>query len=131
MNKMFNRLFGKNKKDRFTEQELLDGAKHREKIISRAEAMKRLSVNDDFKLYCEILREDKQRLIDNLLCEEANNMKSAEQKIRLVARINQIDKCVSKPKSLVWQMENLTEVREAIKEQSLVRQAHGKKTGGE
>ena len=122
------RLFG-NKKH-LKEAELAEGAKRREQIITRAEAMKRLSGNEDFKLLIEILLEDRQDLVFNLLDENTNNMKSSEQKIRLTARINQIDKLIQKPKSLIWQMENLTEVREAIQEQSRERQALGNKTGG-
>jgi len=128
-NRLFNRLRGTKKE--LTQVEIEEGARRREKIISRAEAMKRLSQNIDFQVYCEILKEDRQALNENLLNEESNNMKTAEQKIRLIARINQIDKCLKKPQSLIWQMENLTEIRDAIKEQTRERQALGNKTGGE
>jgi len=127
---MFNRLRERLFKPKLSQQEIDEGAKHRENIIFRAEAMKRLLSNADFTIYCEVLGEDKEALNDNLLAEDTNNMKSAEQHIRLIARINQIDKCLGKPKSLIWQMENLTEVREAIKEQTRERQALGNKTGG-
>lgn len=128
LNRMLNRLRGR--KEKLTEAENIEGAKRRERIIADAEAMKRLSENADYKRYCELLLEDRQGLVDNLLAEDTNNMKSAEQKIRLIARINQIDRDLKKPKSLIWQMENLTEIRNAIKEQTHERQALGKKTGG-
>lgn len=129
---MFSRVLNKLRvrKDKLSEEEKMEGAKRRERIIADAEAMKRLSENADYKRYCELLLEDRQCLVENLLAEDANNMKSAEQKIRLIARINQIDRDLKKPKSLIWQMENLTEIREAIKEQTHERQALGKKTGG-
>ena len=125
---MFNRLFkGKNK---LSEAELAEGALRREQIINDAEAMKRLSDNPDYKRFCELLLVDRKGLIDNLLNENTNDIKNAEQKTRIIARINQIDKVLSKPKSLIWQMENLTEVRTAIKDRTHERQALGNKTGG-
>jgi len=102
----------------------------RQQIITDAEAMKRLSQNEDYIRFNDILRTDKEKLISSLLDENTNTLKSAEQKIRLIARINQIDRTLNKPKSLIWQMETLTEVRGAIKDQTRERQALGNKTGG-
>ena len=129
---MLNRLLNKfsGRKEKLSQQEIDEGAKKRQQIINDAEAMKRLSENTDFKRFCEILKEDRQGLVDNLLNEHTNDMKSAEQKIRLIARVNQIDKTLKKTQSLIWQMENLTEVRDAIKERTREGQALGNKTGG-
>ena len=91
--------------------------------------MKRLISNSDFIRYCEMLCEDRDALNKNLL-DEKFQMKDDRQRTRLIARISQIDFDLNKPKSAVWMMENLTEVREAIKDRTRVRQAHGNKTGG-
>lgn len=107
------------------------GAATRSKIIARGQAMKRLAINEDFIEFCKSLEEDKQSLIELLLNEELNTMKSSEQKIRLIARINQIDKTIGKARSLIWQMENLTEVRAAMQEKTHAVQDRGKNTGGE
>jgi len=122
---MLNRLLGR--KEKLSEIELEKGAKKRQQIITDAGAMKRLSENADYKRFCELLKEDRQGLVENLLNEHANDMKSAEQKIRLIARINQIDKVLKRPRSLIWQMENLTEVREAIRERTRERQVQAGK----
>ena len=102
----------------------------RQQIISDAGAMTRLSQNVDFKRFCELLLEDRE-LLNHTLLNTGESTGNDELRIRLIARINQIDRNLSKPKSLIWQMENLTEVRAAIKEQSLERQALGNKTGGQ
>ncbi len=103
----------------------------REQIMEAGALAKRLMVNEDFGKFMALLKEDKDILIANLLDESSGNMKTAEERVRLIARINQIDKVLGKPRSMVWQMESLTEVRTAMKEQTRVRQAHGNKTGGE
>ncbi|RKY32410.1 MAG: hypothetical protein DRP74_02745 [Candidatus Omnitrophota bacterium] len=116
---MLNRLLKKRNPiaNKLTQEELEAGRKKREQIISDASAMERLLENPDFKRLCEILKEDKEALNANLLNEHSNNMKSAEVKIRLIARINQIDGVLKKPQSLIWRMKNMTEVRDVIKEQ--------------
>ena len=99
--------------------------------------MKRLVDNHDFKLFCQICSEDRELLNKNLLDMEVTNplVKDIDrQRERLIARINQIDRVLHKPKQLIWQMENLTEIRLAIKEKirkkTHERQALGNKTGG-
>lgn len=113
-----------------TQVEAEEGSKKRQQIIHDAEAMTRLSQNSDFKRFCELLVEDRESL-NRMLLNTGESAGNDELRIRLIARINQIDRSLSKPKSLIWQMENLTEVRAAIKEQSLERQALGNKTGGQ
>lgn len=116
------------------QKESKEGAIKRAKIIAVGMAMKRLIDNPDFKLLVEELEDDKVQMNKNLLNEEINLADRETQRTRLIARINQIDRLIAKPTTLIWQMENLTEVRAAIKEQTqqtLVRQAHGNKTGGE
>lgn len=115
---------------KLSQEELQEGARKREQIINDARAMKRLEENADFKRFCEMLLGDRKGLISFLLNESINNMKSSEQKIRIIARINQIDRILKKPQSLIWQMKNMTEVRGVIKEQTHDRQAVGNKTGG-
>ena len=118
---MLKGLFG----NRISEQERLEAQKHREQIRQDAETMVRLAGNPDFKRFCEMLLEDKVELNKFLLNEDTETMKSNEARTRLIARINQIDRTLKKPQSIIWQMKNLTEVRETVKEQTRVRQAHG------
>lgn len=113
-----------------TKEEKVTGQEKREQIINDAQTMKRLSENADFKRFCELLTKDREGLIKTLLNEDMHTIMSNEQNIRLKARIFQIKQILKKPRSLIWQMENLTEVREAIKAKTRVRQAHGTKTGG-
>lgn len=115
---------------KLSQEEIEEGRKKRQQIINDAEAMKRLQKSPDFQRFCEMLLEDRKGLNENLLNENLNNMKNAPQHIRLIARINQIDKVLKKPQSLIWQVKNLTEVRETIKEQTRERQALGNKPGG-
>ena len=119
------------KKPGLSEEERKEGELHRRQIIQDAEAMKRLEQYPEFKRFCELLKEDKEYLIKNLLAEDDKNIKTSDQRTRLIARVYQIDKILNKTKGLVWQVENLTEVRAAIQEQTHVRQAHGNKTGGQ
>lgn len=118
---MFDKIFG----HRISEEEKLEAQKKREQIRQDAEIMIRLAGNPDFKRFCELLIEDKEDLNKFLLNEDSGEMKSNETRTRLIARINQIDRTLKKPQSIIWQMKNLTEVREAIQEQTRVRQAHG------
>ena len=114
-------------KPKLADAELAEGAEKRAKIISLGQAMKRLEANTDFDLFLSALRQDREGLNSGLLKGDNDDREN----VRLIARINQIDQVLKKTKHLIWQMENLTEVRAAIKEQqSLVRQAHGNKTGG-
>ena len=117
------------RKDKASNIEADIAASKRQQIISDAGAMTRLSQDLDFQRFCDLLLEDKEALNQTLL-NTGESTGNDELRIRLIARINQIDRSLSKPKSLIWQMENLTEVRAAIKEQSLERQALGNKTGG-
>jgi len=123
---MFEKLFG----HKISDQERQEAQEKREQIKQDAEAMMRLADNPDFKRFCELLIEDKESLNKFLLNEDSENVKSQDTRTRLIARINQIDRTLKKPQSLIWQMKNLTEVREVIQEQTRVRQAHGNKTGG-
>ena len=123
-------MFKRKRPGKLSQEELEKGAKKREKIINDAQAMKRLLANPDFQCYCEMLKVDKEGLIGTLLSDGLHSIMSNEQNIRLKARIHQIDKMLKKPSSVIWQMEQLTEVREAIKARTRVRQAHGTKTGG-
>lgn len=124
---MINRL--RKYSPQLSKEERKEGAEKRARIISDAQVMKRLSENGDFKRFCELLFEDRECL-NNALIGEGLVIRDRDQRTRYIARINQIDKILNKPKSLIWQMENLTEVREAIKDRTRVRQAHGNKTGG-
>lgn len=108
---LLNRIFKRNAVSHKEDQE---GAVKRQKIIDDAEAMKRLVSNPDFIRFCEIMQDDREGLNKNLIDGENDN----ETRIRLIARINQIDRNLKKPQSIIWQMENLTEVRDAIKEQT-------------
>jgi hypothetical protein len=121
-----------NRSQKLKEEEKEEGARKRQQIISDAQAMKRLQQNDDFKRFCELLKEEKEEINGFLLNENGGAMKENEARTRLIARINQIDRVLNKPRSLIWQMENLTEVRAAIREQHQTheRQALGNKTGG-
>lgn len=119
------------KKPKLSEDAKKEGAIQRQKIMQDAEVAKRLQINLDFIRFCELLEEDREILNKNLLSETDQEIKTSDQRTRLIARIFQINKILGKPKSLIWQMENLTEVRAAIQEQALVRQAHGNKTGGQ
>ena len=120
----------KTKKEKLSTQETEKGRIKREKIINDAQAMKRLCQGPDFQVYCKLLEEDKEGLTRTLLSEDLSRIMSHEQNVRLKARIHQIDKCLKKPNSLIWQMEHLTEYRDAIKAKTRVRQAHGNKIGG-
>ena len=113
-------------------EEKEDGEVKRQQIIADAQAMRRLQENADFKRFCGILIEERSDLNDFLLNENGGAMKDNDFRTRLIARINQIDRVLNVPKSLVWRMENLTEVRNAIKAQHQTheRQALGNKTGG-
>lgn len=102
----------------------------RAQIMSDGATMKRLMSSQDFIRFTELLIEDKEALVANILAEDPKAVRDQAQYVRLVARINQIDKILGKPKSMIWQMENLTEVRTALQEQTHVRQAHGNQTGG-
>lgn len=119
-------LFGK----KLSQEEIQKAQERREQIKQDAEIMMRLADNPDFKRFCEMLIEDRSELNKFLLNEDNENIKSNEARTRLIARINQIDRTLKKPQSIIWQMKNLTEVREVIQEQTRVRQAHGNKTGG-
>lgn len=126
----FNRLF-RRYADKLSERELEEGAKKRQQIIQDAQLMKKLMDDSGFKRFMELLNKDKEDLNNTLLNIEAFGVEANELRVRLIARINQIERIISKPKSLIWQMENLTEVRDAIKQQTHERQALGNKTGGE
>lgn len=131
VSKIMNRLFNKRQLEKLSEMEIEEGAKKRQQIIQDAQMMKRLLEGVDFQRFIELLKQDMEGLNNTLLNIEAFGQEAAEMRIRLIARINQIERVINKPKSLVWQMENLTEVRDAIKQQTRERQALGNKTGGE
>ncbi len=124
-------IFQNKSKSKLTEKEKEKGAIKRQEIIQNAEAMKRLKTNPDFIRYCDILKIDRDKLNDSLLSHEGYGINSHEYRIRIIARINQLDRMMKKPKQLIWQMENLTEIRDAIKDKTHERQALGNKTGGE
>jgi hypothetical protein len=102
----------------------------RQQIYDDAGLMKKLQQMPEFIRYCELLESEKQNLIGVLTSKFTFVSQTNEEKISLVARINQIESDINKPRSLIWQMENLTEVREAIRERTHERQALGNKTGG-
>lgn len=131
MFKAMNRLFSHRYSDKLSAKEAEEGAQKRQQIIQDAQAMKRLLDIPEFKRFIELLNQDMELLNNTLLNGEAFGVEANEMRIRLIARINQIERIITKPKSLIWQMENLTEVRDAIKQQTLERQALGNKTGGE
>lgn len=113
-------------KSRFSEIELEESRKKREQLIKDGSSMKRLMENDDFKRFCDLLKMDAENLNHFLLSESVNmgdRMTTDLVRVRLIARINQIDRCVSKPRSICWQVKNLTEVRDTIKAQNHERQA--------
>jgi len=87
-----------------------------------------LSKNPDYMRFCEIMEDDKKGLNRTLLMMTGHGegLAGNEFRIRLIARINQIDRMLKKPKDLEWQAENLTEIRDAIKDKTLERQALGK-----
>jgi hypothetical protein len=118
------------RRNRTSEDAKNEAAKIREQIMTDGNVAKRLMDNPDFVRFCEILGEDRDDLLQSLIKENPEKIKSHEQNVRIIARINQLDKILGKPKSMIWQMENLTEVRAAVQEQTRVRQAHGNKTGG-
>lgn len=126
-----NRLFTRRYTEKLSTKETDEGVQKRQQIIQDAQMMKRLLDIAEFKRFIEILKLDMEGLNNTLLNGEAFGQEANEMRIRLIARINQIERIINKPKSLVWQMENLTEVRDAIKEQTRERQALGNKTGGE
>ena len=97
-------------------QQEAEGAEKRQKIISDAEAMKRLQESPDFQRLCELLREDRESIRRKY--EDKYNYVGREQKenIALLTRIIQINEVLKKPQSLIWTMEKMTEVRGAIKE---------------
>ena len=117
---MFN-LFNK----KLSKDEVEKAQIKREQIRADAEIMTRLASNSDFGRFCKLLLEDREDLNKFLLNEDSENIRSNDARTRLIARINQIDRILKKPQSIIWQMKNLTEVREAVKEQTRVRQAHG------
>jgi len=118
------------RKKALSADEKAEGARKRQYIIDGAEAMRRLMVNPDFIFFMEAIEKDKEGLVSTLLNENINVPGNDEFRIRLIARVNQIDRVLKKPKQFIWQLENLTEVRAAIKKQTLERQALGNKTGG-
>lgn len=120
----------RSKKGKLSTQEKEKGAIKRQKIISDAEAMKRLAENPDFKIYCELLETEAEGLRNQYEDKYTYVSRTNEEKISLIARINQIKSDLRKPGHVIWMMENMTEVREAIKDKTRVRQAHGTKTGG-
>lgn len=121
-----------NKRKETAEDKIKKAAIIRQKIMADGEMAKNLLANPDFIRFCACLIEDRDALNANLLQEDPKAIRDEKEYVRLVARINQIEKILGKPKSMIWQMENLTEVRAAVKEkQTRVRQAHGNKTGGE
>lgn len=112
-------------------QEQLEKARaKRRTIIDDGYAMKRLLEVPEFQRFCEILRREKESLIGMLTDKYRISSMSEPERIVLTTRINQIESDINKPNSLIWQMKNLTEVREAIREQTHERQALGNKTGG-
>jgi len=119
---------------KLSEDEKYKAATKRQEIINNAEAMKRLIINPDFQVFCEMLEKDKELATKRLLNEKPagseNPLVSNEFRVRMIARVNQIDRILNKPKQSIWQLKNLTEVRAAVKEKTHERQALGKKTGG-
>lgn len=107
-----------------------EAAIKRQQILDDADAMKRLSAMPEFIRYCELLEAEKKGINAMLLDRNCFSERTNDEKNIMIARINQIDSDIKKPRSLIWQMENLTEVRGAIKEQTCDRQTVGNKTGG-
>lgn len=99
-------------------------------IMTDGGVAKRLLGNPDFIRFCVLLSEDREALNDNLLKDDPKAPKTHDQNVRLIARINQIDKVLAKARSMIWQMENLTEVRAAMQEKTHAVQDRGNKTGG-
>jgi len=122
---LFNQIFKRKSKEDIA----LESEAKRQEIRLRGEAAKRLLMNPDYQLLEKVHKEDKERLLLTLLDEDITEMKTDDMRVRLIARINEIDSLLNKPRSLIWQMENLTEVRTALKE-AHERQALGNKTGG-
>lgn len=129
--RFFNGLKKKPITQKQAQEEIEKGELKRAKIIATGSAMKRLISNPDWQILVDELEKDQEELNKNLLNEDIEI--NQDRRTRLIARINQIDRVIKKPGSLIWQMENLTEVRAAIQEKTkaLVGQAHGNKTGGE
>jgi UDP-N-acetylglucosamine transferase subunit ALG13 len=107
-----------------------EAAAKRQRIIDDAETMKRLLSLPEFKRYQELLKNEQENINARLTDKMSFVSQTNEEKIVMVARINQIESDINKPQSLIWQMESLTEVREAIRERTRERQALGNKTGG-
>lgn len=118
-------------KKKFNEERAAESARKRQIIIDDAQAMRRLVENEDFKRFIVVLNEEKQSVNAALIDKYTYASRTNEEKISLIARINQIESVIKKPRSLIWQMENLTEVRGAVKNKTRERQALGKKTGGQ
>ena len=121
---MFNR-------NRLKESEKEIAKEKRQEIMREAEAMKRLSINPDFKLFTDMLTKDKVKLNETLLNENitvGDRLANDAIRIRLIARINQIDSTLAIPRRSLWRLKNMTEVRDVIKTHE--RQALGNKTGG-
>ncbi len=108
-------IFGR--KAKIQQIDFEEGARKRQQIIDDAHAMQRLQSNEDFQRFCALVKEEQAQIVAFLMDENGGAMKENDARTRLIARSNQIDRVLNIPKSLVWQMENLTEVRDAIKEQ--------------
>ena len=110
---------------KLSNDEIENASKKRMKIMHDGEVMGRLKNNPDFIEFLKMLEEDKEGLIQTLLNENINTVSNTGLKIRLIARINQIDRVIKKPQTLIWRMKNLTEVRTALKGPSKTRREAG------
>jgi mevalonate pyrophosphate decarboxylase len=106
-------MFKKLRRDRLSKAEKKQASEVRRQIIDDAQVVIKLNKNDDFKRFIEMLKEDREGLNKTLL-DEKLVIKDRDKRTRLIARINQIDSILDKPRSLIWRMDNLTEVRETL-----------------
>lgn len=118
-----------NRRKKTAEDVKAEAEKNRMRILSDGQVAKRLLANVDFISFCQRLAEDREALNEALL-DEKDGPKTEYQRTRLISRVHQIDMVLGKARSMIWQMENLTEVRAALQEKTHVGQAHGKQTGG-
>ena len=76
--------------------------------------MERLLKNSDFIMLVEDFNTDRRALNAHLLNENSSTMTDNLVKTRLIARINQIDSLVTRPRKAIRVMKALKEVREVI-----------------
>jgi len=107
-----------NRKDKFTKEERHLAQEKRQLIMREAEAMKRLINSPDFKIFTDMITKDKENLNKTLLNENitvGDRLANDAIRIRLIARINQIDSMLAIPRRSLWRLKNMTEMRDIIK----------------